>query len=290
MRASLIAVFILVAVLSLGRFNSEPRFKNVLRINVTAPRAASCYSPTSGHYPCLEVGVVVVFRMNSGREASVSTSYKLEGDVLSAMKKDFGPASPTAIRSLEPALNIGALDPNPAIRNQVNDVLRQAGTTRNYEVGSDITLPFPIESKISLIADEHRRMTGKSLVITSGTRTPESQADAMYVKLQLGDDLTRLYRDQSLVSQIKSAYDTAVASGKTPEQTKAAMADTIRSQVAAQKFISKHLRGGAVDIRSRTMTDPAERRAFEEIVSRTPGVQIGPEETKPPHYHLDVTP
>jgi hypothetical protein len=51
-------------------------------------------------------------------------------------------------------------------------------------------------------------------------------------------------------------------------------------------FISAHLRAGAVDIRNRDMT-VTEKRALVAAVSEVGGV-TALEESRPPHYHLQV--
>ncbi|MEM6821341.1 MAG: pre-toxin TG domain-containing protein, partial [Verrucomicrobiota bacterium] len=64
---------------------------NILRINVTTPRPASCYSPKIGHYDCLRVGVVIVIKQPSGAVGSLSTSHRLTGGYVDQVRQEFGP-------------------------------------------------------------------------------------------------------------------------------------------------------------------------------------------------------
>lgn len=153
-----------------------------------------------------------------------------------------------------------------------------------YKVLPGVTLPARVAAKLARIDRAYARRTREHLVITSGTRDANRQARAMYTKLKLGDDLLALYRNKAAVQEIKRAYQ--AASGKPPEQVVTAMEAVIQDQIDRGIFISAHLREGAVDVRSRTMSRK-EKRAFLESVAEVGGVRVL-EETKPAHYHLQI--
>ena len=44
------------------------------------------------------------------------------------------------------------------------------------------------------------------IVVTSGFRTPEKQVRAMFTKIELGDDLIALYRDDQFAQDVIDAY------------------------------------------------------------------------------------
>ena len=44
------------------------------------------------------------------------------------------------------------------------------------------------------------------IFITSGTRTPEAQARAMFTKIELGDDLLAIYKDDTFAQSIIDVY------------------------------------------------------------------------------------
>jgi len=110
----------------------------------------------------------------------------------------------------------------------------------------------------------------------------------MYDKLVLNDDLTKIYRNHTALSEIQQAYDDGVAAGKPPADIEADMTAVITRQVAGGTYISRHLRAGAVDIRVRDMT-MAQREAFKQAV-KTDGSFAYPPlyEGKPPHWHLQL--
>jgi len=135
------------------------------------------------------------------------------------------------------------------------------------------------------IAAEFRRRTGQRLHVTSGTRTPDQQARAMYDKIRLGQRLTRLYRDYDAASEIQTAYRRNRRQGRAA--TVRAMAAVIRTQMGRGCYISRHLYASAVDVRSRNLSR-RNRRVFRSVVQSVGGVQLL-EEGTPPHFHLQLT-
>lgn len=148
----------------------------------------------------------------------------------------------------------------------------------------DVRVSPRIADKLARIAEHYHKRTGKTLVVTSGTRDPHDQAEAVYDKLQGGDDIVRLYRNKEAAQELKTAYERHRQKGRAA--TIAAMEKTIRGQIARGTYISSHLRAGAADIRSHDMT-PTERRHFVEGALATKGVSVL-YETIPPHFHVQL--
>jgi hypothetical protein len=157
-----------------------------------------------------------------------------------------------------------------------------AQSAENYVLLAGVVLTDAIEAKVKKIADTYNTKTGKKITVTSGTRTAESQATAMYVKLAAGSDLSE-YKDQTSAKEIKKSYDDGKAAGKTKDQIIADMTTVIKTQIAAGKYISKHLKAGAVDIRSRDMSED-EKKEFRSAAEAV-AVSVLLEST-PPHWHL----
>jgi hypothetical protein len=157
--------------------------------------------------------------------------------------------------------------------------------TGAYEVLPDVHLPTKVEERLKVVADSYHKSTGKSLVVTSGTRSPSSQADVIYDKLVAGDDVVKLYKNKTAALELKHLFD----EGKAAKRDRAAivelMADAIRAQIKKGVFISAHLRAGAADIRSTDMST-ADKRHFVEA-SEVGGLSVLLEAT-PPHFHLQI--
>ncbi|KYF73423.1 MULTISPECIES: hypothetical protein [Sorangium] len=157
---------------------------------------------------------------------------------------------------------------------------------RRYVLLPGVALAPVVEEKVAEIADAYFRRTGKELVVTSGTRDPERQAEAMHELFRHGADVLGLYKDKAAAREIKSAYEEGLSADQPPEALIEALEHVIRAQIDRGVFISAHLREGAVDVRNRDMT-PAEKRAFLDGVEEVGGV-LALEESRPPHYHLQI--
>jgi hypothetical protein len=153
-----------------------------------------------------------------------------------------------------------------------------------YTVLDDVTLSPEAASKMDRIDDIYFKKTGKHLVITSGTRDAARQAKAMFKMIRLGADIMRLYRNKDAAREVKQAYDRTA--GKPADDRIEAMYDVLKAQIDRGVFISAHLRAGAVDVRNKTMS-AADKRAFLKSVAEASGASVL-EETKPPHYHLQL--
>jgi hypothetical protein len=102
------------------------------------------------------------------------------------------------------------------------------------------------------------------IYVTSGTRTPERQAAALKTKRDMGDNLYKLYRADYIVKELMAVPNTV-----------SAMAPIIRKWAQKGVFMSRHMRGDAVDLRSRNLTK-----------SRLGAKAIY--ESKPPHIHIEA--
>lgn len=147
-----------------------------------------------------------------------------------------------------------------------------------------VIVSIDIKAKIKKIADKYHTATKKDIVVTSGTRASESQASAMYGKLSGGDTLS-VYKDQVSAQAIKTAYDEAVAAKKNKTQVISAIKTVINGQIKKGVYISKHLKQGAVDVRSRDMS-AGEKAKFKEAAKGTATTIIL--EVVPPHFHLQL--
>lgn len=155
---------------------------------------------------------------------------------------------------------------------------------KRYSVAAGVALTSDIEGSLSTIADAYYAATSSEIVVTSGTRTAESQAGAMYDKFQAGGEgEVNLYRDTDSAQEIYDVYKAAIDAGSDRATGVSQMTAKIQSQIDAGTFISKHLKSGAVDVRSRDMTDD-QKKAFRTAAEATASSVLL--ETSPPHWHL----
>ncbi|MCA9669769.1 MAG: hypothetical protein KC503_29445 [Myxococcales bacterium] len=190
-----------------------------------------------------------------------------------------------------------------------------------YIVREGVELAPDIELRVRDLARRFYRRFRQRLVITSGTRSPERQARAMYVKLLLGDNLRKLYAQRYPLEQVLRAYRSGFERKRIKgrlrkprrfwrwsrryrrrwlkrhryrrEQVEShaeivrRMGDAIARQVKRGVFLSPHLRAGAVDIRSISM-NRRERGAFIRLARRQLYVRWIKLERRPPHFHVDI--
>jgi len=92
----------------------------------------------------------------------------------------------------------------------------------------------------------------------------------MYDNLQRNDSPT--YSNRVAYDEIVKAYDDAVAAGASKQVAVDAMTRVIEDQVSQGVYISDHLMGDAVDIRSRDMSD--EQKDTLERAARSVGAHV----------------
>jgi hypothetical protein len=185
-------------------------------------------------------------------------------------------AAPESDETCDPTLDEAAIE---ATLQKSHD----AG--ESYEVLPDVNLPEKVEERIKIVAEKFHKATGKSLVVTSGTRSAAGQAEVIFDKLAAGDDVVKLYKNKTAALELKRIYD----AGKAAKEDRGAivdeMTDAIRAQIKKGVFISAHLRAGAADVRSTDMTTSEKHRFVE--ATEVGGLSVMLEST-PPHFHLQL--
>lgn len=161
---------------------------------------------------------------------------------------------------------------------------RGAAEEPSYTCEPDVVLGPEMQSTVERIASEFHRRTGRRLHVTSGTRTPDEQADAMFEKLARGERLTTLYRDFEAASEIQAAYRRHRRAGRRVAVRE--MARVIRAQIERGCFISRHLTANAVDVRSRSLSR-RDQQVFRDVVAAIGEVELL-QEGVPPHFHLQL--
>lgn len=154
----------------------------------------------------------------------------------------------------------------------------------HFSLLDGVTLSPEIEAKVKRLADNYHALTNKDIVVTSGIRTAQSQAEAMYAKLAGGDDLS-VYKNQDIAQAIRRIYIDGTNANQTEETIITAIRTEIDEQIRKGIYISQHLRKGAVDIRSRDMSEDekAQFRIAAEGIAETVIL-----ETTPPHFHVQL--
>lgn len=114
---------------------------NITKMRTTAPRPSTCYDTAVGHYPCLEVGVVILHKTASGAEASISTSHKIDGSYVPTVGREFGKYSRTYFESLKSSGFLGSLTVGGGMQltPEVRQLLEQfVAQINQYEASVDL--------------------------------------------------------------------------------------------------------------------------------------------------------
>ncbi len=150
---------------------------------------------------------------------------------------------------------------------------------------SGIRLSKQVRVKLDAIGERYHDKTRRTLVVTSGTRTPREQASAMYKKLRAGSRL-RIYKNDAAIAPLRKTYDLGRRKRWSRKRIVDKMASIIQGQCDRGVYISRHLRANAFDVRSRGLSRK-QKRAFRAAVKHVGGVKVI-EESRPPHFHLEL--
>ena len=138
-----------------------------------------------------------------------------------------------------------------------------------YRVLSNVVMTPYLERSAGKLAAE----LPFDIVVTSGLRTARAQAEAMFTKIELGDDLIAVYADDSFAEGVIEAYP-----------------DIDRATQFIQGYAnrgggSSHLRGLGLDIRTRDVS----QSRINEMIEATESLGWRPFlENSPPHLHITL--
>ena len=185
----------------------------------------------------------------------------------------------------EAKLDAKHIDKYNSKRDHNLDKALSVPTAKTLRINPDVKMSSTMADIIQSISERYYAKTNKAITITSCIRTAKSQAKALYDKLKAGDDIVKLYVDKESIQAIKAVYD-AKHKNEKAENVIAEMAQVIEAQIENKKYISKHLGGLAVDIRSRDL-DESEKYIFKEVVAENKDLTLL-NEGKPPHFHIQL--
>lgn len=149
---------------------------------------------------------------------------------------------------------------------------------------SAVELSDCVERELTKMASEFFRRTGRRMTVTDGTRTPREQAMRIHQKLEAREPLG--YQEGALAERLAAVWRSL-----TPEQRRSRGVDALQSeiekQVADGKFVSRHLRSSAADVRIERLGDEHTLAAL----AKHFGIEVHAEPFAAggPHLHLNVT-
>ncbi|HUO03798.1 MAG TPA: peptidoglycan-binding domain-containing protein [Candidatus Binataceae bacterium] len=153
----------------------------------------------------------------------------------------------------------------------------------HFHMEHGVDLSFNGRSTLRRIAERYYMRTCGELRVSSGTRTPEQQAQAMWNNLYYGRNRNVRYANRHAFEEIYETYAQERQARADEMTTVAAMTRVIEQQVHEGTYISRHLRGEAVDILP-SGNPPLQAEVLKEVVNELLGSgNCIPEED---HFHI----
>ncbi|MBS63996.1 MAG: hypothetical protein CMN27_13760 [Salinisphaera sp.] len=123
----------------------------------------------------------------------------------------------------------------------------------------------------------------KPVVVTSGARSAQSQAQAMYDRFKRGGSY-HAFRQRRAAMKIHEAFVAGRKQRQSERETVRAMADVIEKQLRSRVYVSRQLHPTALELRTRGCTS-SEREALIKAC-RANRARVVVEERHPPHLHI----
>jgi hypothetical protein len=281
-RATTCAIALLCAAGALQPAAAEPPTRFV------CPREISASPIWIDDVAGLQVHLAVLHQDARGQLIHDGRSYPVHTHLAERLEEDFGEFAPLALRQVHRALLEVECPLRSLLQQQaLYEALAHVQRHLPYRVRPNVLLEMNTELWVHRLARHFFRRSGHVLVITSGTRTPEQQAAAMYGKLARGGRYRTLYRKRELAEEIRQVYLAARRKRQRRREIVEAMTRKIEEQIQNGFYVSAHLKRVAVDVRSYSMTRRV-KRTFRRAMESFEGTRLIKEERRPPHFHMEV--
>jgi len=150
-----------------------------------------------------------------------------------------------------------------------------------FERKGRVELSLTDRDTLNRLAYLYYLWNNERITVTSGTRTPREQAEAMYDNWHFHRNEGTHYANQHAEEEIRRSYDDQTRRHGRRGSTIDAMTSVIENQMRHGIYLSPHLRGRAVDIRTRDMSGE-QRRIFDLLAV---DLHLRPL-SEQDHYHL----
>ncbi len=199
-----------------------------------------------------------------------------------------GAAARTANMAKPPESPV-SVDPNSGARTyrdgRVEIALDPAVPYRHYKQGPQVMVDEAIAENVNALAKDFKEKSGKTLTLTSGSRSKAKQARAMYDKFEAGSQGAD-YSNRAALNEIRAAYLKGKEDKLSRNEIVAVMRSVIDAQTKKGTYISYHLSGRAVDIRTVKQGFSAADKAILRASVALFGGKFH-EEFRPPHIHIE---
>jgi hypothetical protein len=174
----------------------------------------------------------------------------------------------------------------PLTRSEVKRLLKG---NQHLEIRArDLSLTQPSLDRLMRIAKRYFDASHKVLVVTGGTRNSLRQAQLMCSKLDHHEDVIALYENKKLAREVVDAYQKGISEHLGRQRVVRAVRAVIDEQIARGEYISRHMKSGAADVRSRGMS-VEQQVSFRKAVAGEAGASLLDErDGAAPHFHINL--
>lgn len=144
-------------------------------------------------------------------------------------------------------IELPTVAPDLPAQNGNSSSIRPKSAIR-FRHSQGLDLSDEVVTKANRLSDSIKLRTGYDIHVTSGRRGAIRQADAMYGNYS--DGTPPRYANRAAEAEIHRVYREGRKIGMSRDRVVAAMAGVLSRQVAQGTFISRHMRSGAIDIRT----------------------------------------
>lgn len=285
-RARLLRAVALVVAIGSATFGASAlaaEFNNIKSVSFSKPTSDRCDSE-----PCARMTVTVKARVD-GKTKSQKRQVRVNATLMSQLRSMLGKADNRYLDSLSRSLLSGLSSSSNAVREGTGEALIAVAERRGWSCTSiqrGVRVPKAKRRELQRIGCSFRVAAGQPITVTSGTRSVKEQASALDKKIRAGDKRLSVYKNRTAANQLVDAWRAASKTSKGSSATRKALERAIGKQVKSGVYLSKHLRAGAVDVRSVGMSRKR-KRAFRNAVRSVPGARVI-EERRPPHFHVEL--
>ncbi len=206
-----------------------------------------------------------------------------EGASKEGVSKDVASKEETLTKSLASPRAHGD---KPLTRGEVKRSLK--GNPHLEIRARDLSLTQPSLDRLMRIAKRYFDASHKVLVVTGGTRNSLRQAQLICSKLGHHEDVIALYENKKLAREVVDAYLKGASEHLGRQRIVRAVRAIIDEQIARGEYISRHMKSGAADVRSRGMS-VEQQVSFRKAVAGEAGASLLDErDGAAPHFHINL--
>ncbi|MBM3854988.1 MAG: hypothetical protein FJ399_17845 [Verrucomicrobia bacterium] len=251
-------------------FGSTAFADTIAQVRVTSATLNAAQKPEGGFEIVRRVGDYTVGR---------STALPLDATLPLLLVAE-APGGPDYAKRVASACLLSLRVTDPKVKEAITLITTLLGVpVYDFKKGENVRLGMEIEDAVNEIATAYQKLRSTHRVtITSGQRTPDEQATAMYRNFKAGKPMKY---DPKVLKPIMDERAAAETAGQSEADQIKVMATVITHQMAKREFISRHLVDGGADFSYQGI----DKVVLEQCIKKNLAVRVLPEKD---HFHVQL--